>query len=376
MQKYMYTNRGTLLAGIVFTLSLLPGSAHTQDQEGAHPTLKNSFKAQEQSPNVFKGAFDPTVRRAIDQGLAYLVSRQNANGSWTNRVGYKLYDDYYGEEGDSTDVTAIACMALVSAGNVPGRGRYGGAVDKGINFLLSCVRDEDGYITKNGSRMYSHAFATLFLAEIYGTTQRKDVKTKLKRAIQILVSSQNREGGWRYQPIPVDADLSVTVSTLQALRAARNVGISVPIRTIEKAERYVKQCATRFGFTYQSATNYSFNDTRISYALTACGIVSLYSAGEYNSREIRDSLRALPRLRRRLIPGKLHFYYGHYYASQAMYLAGKEYWDQYYPRTKSDILRLQKPDGSWSDDVGRNYATAMACVILQMSCEWLPIFQK
>ncbi|MDP6959125.1 MAG: hypothetical protein QF645_09985, partial [Planctomycetota bacterium] len=162
----MYTNRGTLLAGIVFTLSLLPGSAHTQDQEGAHPTLKNSFKAQEQSPNVFKGAFDPTVRRAIDQGLAYLVSRQNANGSWTNRVGYKLYDDYYGEEGDSTDVTAIACMALVSAGNVPGRGRYGGAVDKGINFLLSCVRDEDGYITKNGSRMYSHAFATLFLAEI------------------------------------------------------------------------------------------------------------------------------------------------------------------------------------------------------------------
>jgi hypothetical protein len=59
-----------------------------------------------------------------------------------------------------------------------------------------------------------------------------------------------------------------------------------------------------------------------------------------------------------------------------MYLAGKEYWDRYYPQTKSDILRLQKPDGSWSDDVGRNYATAMACVILQMPCEWLPIFQK
>ncbi len=70
--------------------------------------------------------------------------------------------------------------------------------------------------------MYSHAFATLFLAEIYGTTQRKDVKTKLKRAIQLLVSSQNREGGWRYQPIPVDADLSVTVSTLQALRKAQD----------------------------------------------------------------------------------------------------------------------------------------------------------
>ena len=221
MQKYMCTSRGALVAGIVFTLSLLPGSVHPQqDQDRSRPVLTGSLGSQEQSPNVFKGAFDPAVRGAIDQGLAYLVSRQNANGSWTNRVGYKLYDDYYGEEGDSTDVTAIACMALVSAGNVSGRGRYGGAVDKGINFLLGCVRDEDGYITRNGSRMYSHAFATLFLAEIYGTTQRKDVKTKLKRAIQLLVSSQNREGGWRYQPIPVDADLSVTVSTLQALRAA------------------------------------------------------------------------------------------------------------------------------------------------------------
>ncbi len=343
-------------------LVLLAGPARSQDRES--------------SPNIYKGAFDPSARAAVDRALSYLAARQNANGSWTNRVGYKLYDDYYGEEGDSTDVTALACMALVSAGNVPGRGRYGKAVEKGIDFLLTCVRSEDGYITKNGSRMYSHAFATLFLAEIYGTTRRDDVKAKLKRAIQLLVTSQNREGGWRYQPIPVDADLSVTVTMLQALRAARNVGISVPIRTIEKAERYVKQCATRFGFTYQSATNYSFNDTRISYALTACGIVSLYSAGEYDSREIRDSLRALPRLRARLIPGKLHYFYGHYYASQAMYLAGKQEWDRYYPRTKSEILRLQKPDGSWSDDVGRNYATAMACVILQMPCEWLPIFQK
>ena len=158
----------------LLALTLLPGSANAQERE--------------RSPNVYKGSFDPQVRGAVDRALAFLVARQNANGSWTNRVGYKLYDDYYGEEGDSTDVTALACMALVSAGNVPGRGRYGKAVEKGIDFLLGCVRDEDGYITKNGSRMYSHAFATLFLAEIYGTTRRTDVKAKLKRAIQMLVS--------------------------------------------------------------------------------------------------------------------------------------------------------------------------------------------
>ncbi len=328
------------------------------------------------SPRVFKDEFDRETRAAVDRALAWLAGRQNANGSWTNRVGYKLYDDYYGEEGDSVDVTALACMAFVSSGNVPKRGKYGRVVEKAVDFLLGCVREEDGYVTKNGSRMYSHAFATLFLAEIYGMTRGTDLRAKLKQAVNLLVAAQNKEGGWRYQPIPVDADLSVTVSTLQALRAARNVGIAVPRDTIERAQKYVKRCVTRFGFTYQTSTDYHFNDTRVSYALTACGIVSLYSSGDYSSREVKDALKALPGLRRSLIPGRLHYYYGHYYASQAMYMAGGDYWNTYYPTVKSEILGMQQSDGSWEDDVGRTYATAMACIVLQMPCEWLPIFQK
>jgi len=335
-------------------------------------------------PARARGDFDGETRRAVDRGLAWLASRQNADrnspdyGSWKNRVGYKLYDDYYGEDGASVDVTALACMAFVSAGHVPGRGKHGVVVERGVDFLLRSVREEDGYVTRNGSRMYSHAFATLFLAEIYGMTRRPELKAKLKQAVILIVNAQNKEGGWRYQPIPVDADLSVTVSTLQALRAARNVGISVPLDTIDRAQKYVKRCATRYGFTYQSSNDYHFNDTRISFALTACGIVSLYSSGEYHSKEIRDSLKALPSLRRSpsFVPGKLHYYYGHYYAAQAMYLAGGDYWGSYYPSVRGEILRMQRGDGSWEDDVGQAYATAMACIILQMPCEQLPIFQK
>jgi hypothetical protein len=326
-----------------------------------------------------KGAdFTPQAREAVDRGLAWLASRQNQNGSWTNRVGYKLYEDYFGEEHDSIDVTAISCMALVSAGNVPGRGKYGKNVALGLQWLLSKVRDEDGYISHAGSRMYSHAFATLFLAEIYGMTRQADIKPKLKRAVDLIVNSQNREGGWRYQPIPVDADLSVTVSTVQALRAARNVGISVPLETIQRAMRYVLRCAVpRRGFSYQAATyDNGMNDTRVSFALTACGMVAMYSAGMYDSREIRESLRVLPNYKHSLIPGKLHYYYGHYYAAQAMYLAGGEHWAGYYPAVRDEILGRQEPAGHWEDDVGKAYATAMACVILQMPCEYLPIFQK
>jgi len=333
---------------------------------------------QDRSVEVARGEFNPATRDAVDRALAWLASRQNPNGSWTNRVGYKLYEEYFGEENESVDVTAISCMALVSGGNVPGRGKYGKKVANGVAWLLTKVRDEDGYITHAGSRMYSHAFATLFLAEIYGMTRQADIKPKLKRAVDLIVNSQNREGGWRYQPIPVDADLSVTVSTVQALRAARNAGIAVPLDTIQRAMRYVVKCSVpRRGFSYQAAAyDNGMNDTRVSFALTACGVVAMCSAGMYDSREVREGLRVLPDYKHSLVPNKLHYYYGHYYASQAMYLAGGDHWANYYPPVRDEILRNQRADGSCLDDVGATYATAMACVVLQMPCEYLPIFQK
>jgi len=346
---------------------------------GVITALAAPSRAEQDRPGeIAHGEFNASVREGVDRGLAWIAAHQNANGSWTNRVGYKLYEEYFGEENESVDVTAISCMALVSGGHVPGRGKYGKNVALGVSWLLSKVRDEDGYITHAGSRMYSHAFATLFLAEIYGMTRQAEIKPKLKRAVDLIVNSQNREGGWRYQPIPVDADLSVTVSTVQALRAARNAGIAVPLDTIQRAMRYVVRCAVpRRGFSYQAATVYNgMNDTRVSFALTACGVVAMCSAGMYNSREVQEGLRVLPDYKHSLVPNKLHYYYGHYYASQAMYLAGGEDWANYYPPVRDEILRNQRADGSWLDDVGATYATAMACVVLQMPCEYLPIFQK
>ncbi|MBI4566361.1 MAG: terpene cyclase/mutase family protein [Planctomycetes bacterium] len=333
---------------------------------------------QERPLSVTRDHFDLRVRLACDRGLMWLASRQNPNGSWNCKIGYKLYEDYHGQDGEHVGVTALAGMAFVGAGHLPNRGKYGRTVARALEFILASTREEDGYITSNGTRMYSHAFATMFLAEIQGCSPRADVREKLKRAVALLVSAQTRDGGWRYQPIPVDADLSVTVSTLQALRAARNTGIAVPTETIDRAVEYVRKCASPYGgFTYQRGDDYTFNDTRVSYALTACGVVALYSAGLYDSKEVRGGLRYLEDHRRRVGWGRYHYFYSHYYASQAFYMADRGDFNQYYVRIKEEILAHQdKTDGAWSDDVGRTYATAMAGIVLQMPCEWLPLFQK
>lgn len=319
--------------------------------------------------------YDRQTRQAVERGLAWLARCQQPSGAWTCKIGYKLNENYYGEDGEHVGVTAIICMAYMANGNFPDRGKYAKTVARGLDFVLNSVRSEDGYITANGTRMYEHAFATLFLAHMYGMTRRTDVREKLKRAVNLLVQAQNKEGGWRYQPQPIDADLSVTVSVLQGLRAARNVGIAVPIETIERATRYVKECATPWGFKYQNDKTYTFNDVRITYALTAAGVVSLNSAGIYEGAEVRNGLNRL-RNYHELHWGKYHYFYGHYYACQAMYRAGGELWKEYYARLKADILSHQDEDGGWTDDVGRTYATGMACLILQIPFEWFPIFQK
>jgi hypothetical protein len=337
--------------------------------------------AQERYQGIAGDLFTPDVKKAVAQGLDWLAARQNSNGSWNCKIGYKLFEDYHGEDGQDVGVTALCGMAYMGAGYVPNRGKHGRVVARALDFVLSCVREEDGYITSNGTRMYSHAFATMFLAEVHGTTPRADLRVKLKRAVNLIVSAQNHEGGWRYQPIPVDADLSVTVSTLQALRAARNTGIAVPMETINRATAYVKRCARNPGFSYQAATDYTMNDTRISYPLSACGVVALFSAGEYDSREIRSGLTFLSRAGRGLRPGRYHYFYGHYYASQAMYLSELKHqggFRDYYQRVRDEILDEHRRigDGGWTDDVGRTYATAMAIIVLQMPCELLPLFQK
>ena len=165
-----------------------------------------------------------------------------------------------GRYGRNVAVTSIACLAFMADGNLPGRGRYGEEVQKGLDFILNNI-NETGLIAGQTSHgpMYGHGFAALFLGEVYGMTQggadtakAERVHDALVRAIRLIVQTQNNEGGWRYNPVPYDADISVTICEIMALRSARNAGIEVPKETIDRAIEYVRKCQnTDGGFRYQ-----------------------------------------------------------------------------------------------------------------------------
>lgn len=340
----------------------------------------------------------PEQAQAVERGLAWLHDHQNSDGSWTAKIGYKVNTNYqYTEDKRGhVGVTGLAGMAFLAGGHVPGRGPYGADVERALDFVLSCVQ-EDGYITHAGSRMYSHAFATIFLAEICGMTDRPDVRAKLQLAVDFIVHSQNPEGGWRYEPYAVESDMSIVVCQVLALRAARNNGIRVPKSVIDKAARYVVDSAVTeeslsYGFGPRGYRNeigsfhYQKQDgSRSSFSLTAAGVTALHGVGVYSAESIDAGVRYLmsnlDRFNRdsgRSRGYHYFFWYGHYYAVQAMYTAGGPAWESYFDSVRSEILRGQESDGSWPNDIGPGpaFGTAVAVLVLEIPYRLLPIFQR
>ena len=319
-----------------------------------------------------KDLVTPETQQAIDAGLAFLAARQDSrDGSFGTLASSRR----------RVAVTALAGMAFLSSGSTPGRGKYGAQVQKAVDFLLSRFQP-NGFIFDEGNTghgpMYDHGFATLFLAEVYGMTRTPRVRNSLERAVQLIVNSQNKEGGWRYEPDAKDADLSVTICEVMALRAARNAGIFVPKETIDRCTEYVHKCQTpEGGFRYQLATTW-----QVTFGLTAAGVVALYSAGVYEGKSIEAGLRYIERYRPGLAlrqPAN-HYFYSHYYAMQAMWHAGGERWKLWYPDVRDELLQFpfHTAAGSWRDPsaYGDEYATAMALLILQTPNNYLPIFQR
>ncbi|MFT4841444.1 MAG: hypothetical protein ACJA0V_000197 [Planctomycetota bacterium] len=367
-----------VLLAALFTTALLP----------AQETLRRGSSNEQ--------LIDDELRQAVSRGHEWLAEHQNAEGYWAQLVGYKLNTNYEALDNrplPHVGVTSLALMSFLAGGHLPDRGKYGKVLSSGLNFVLKASQD-DGQMQLNGTRMYSHAFATLFLAEVYGMVERDDVKRVLQRSVDLIVDSQNAEGGWRYRPFARESDMSITVCQVLALRSARNVGIHVPLNTIRNAQNYVYRSAVRdndrnyrFGgqggygdqggsFRYQNRDH-----TRATFPLTAAGVTTLYAAGEYDSPIIRNALDYMDRQVdsfSRDWNKHYFFYYGHYYAVQAYYITGDPKWQSYFRKIKRILLDRQQHDGRWICEVGPGdaFGTAVSTLIMQIPLQYLPIFQR
>ena len=337
---------------IVASLLLLPGVSYSQTTP-----RKDSVTVDDKTEAVIKGA------------LKWLASKQLPNGAWA------ASED---EQRHPIAITGYVLMAFQAAGQLPGEGEFGKNVTLGMQYLLDSTAP-DGIMgnRSDGQYMYGHGVAAIALAELYGQTRSPAMRPKLEKIIRVILASQNPEGGWRYRPIARDADISVTVLQVVALRAAKNGGLEVPQSTIDRAVQYVKHCyhPPSGGFTYQPNRDPGF-------ARTAAAIYSLQVCGLYDDDMVKKGSEYLMK------NNKNHdewFTYGNFYAAPAQYMLGGEIWKKWYAQIRDVLVKSVTIKGDlayWDGkldrgrSVGPVYCTGVYTMILAMPYHYIPLYQR
>src|SRR4051812_29909293 len=84
------------------------------------------------NPNQVRGdEITPAQQDAVKRGLRWLADHQSRDGSFGAGGG----------SGRNTAVTALAGLAFMQAGNLPGRGQYADNVTKCLEFTLNSCQE-------------------------------------------------------------------------------------------------------------------------------------------------------------------------------------------------------------------------------------------
>ena len=332
----------------------------------------------------------------MDRGLAFLARSQNPDGSWSSgAAGFGGFPRGPGRAAGNGDLalTALSVMAFLSAGHVPGEGPYRDAVDRGVRYVLRNQARSGLFAAPFGgaTEMYYHGICTLMLAEAVGMTDAAiadDLRDRLRAAVKVILDAQRRggphAGGWRYQVVGFDADLSVTGWQMMALRAAKNVGCDVPADRIQAAVEYVRRChdPASGGYRYTAAPL-----GNVTVPCTGTGILAMELCGK-DFHATPEAVRAASYLLKNPMTARSpHFYYGVYYTSQAMFQMGDALGTNYWAAYRDHLHRLllsdhpQGENGAWADRgfdarYGPAYGTAMAVLALTVEYRFLPIYQR
>jgi hypothetical protein len=320
---------------------------------------------------VVRGQAPPKDRLvdSVDRGLAFLATMQEKDGSFQG-MGMK-----------HPAVTSLAVLAFLSAGHVPGEGPYQANIDKAIRWVMAQQQPNGMFTTPGGEDMYQNAISTMMLCEVIAMTDAKTAKAlkpKLEKSVKMILTGQRTapgvyRGGWRYQLVGQDADMSISGWQILALRAAKNVGCDVPAERIDMAMKFVLQCrdAGSGGFVYTPGAG-------ATVSCTGTGILALELCGK-DRHHSREALQAGSYLIKHPVrPGDAYFHYALYYGSQAMFQLGGNYWRVYRPAMHKLLLDGQQRNGSWisNDGVGTSYSSAMAILALTVEYRLLPLYQR
>jgi hypothetical protein len=327
---------------------------------------------------------------AVRLALEWLARHQSTDGRWDvdgfdagcrgcRSPGFQVHCD--------AAVTGLAVLAFLGQNHThkQSEGPFRRTVARALDWIVK-GQTPDGSFAREDARyvMYSHGIAALAVSEAYTLTRDPSLLEPLRRAVGLIVRSQNTTtGGWRYlaEP-PLRGDTSVTGWQVLALVSARGAGVEVPEPVFRKARHWfdVEVAGGDHGGIYGYTRP---DEPRV--AMVAEGMFARQLlGGRRTDRSIEEAARYIHTETR----GGSHLdnLYLLYYGNMALYHYQGWIWERWNTEVREFLIRSQHksgrlagswdPRGPWSEAGGRVLSTAFAALTLEVYYRYLPLYWK
>jgi hypothetical protein len=334
-----------------------------------------------------------SIPEAIDRGVKFLVSSQNADGSWgtgTETRGTEIMSMVPGShDAFRLGTTALCVMALRETGQTD-------AHDKAVQYLLKAddAKRDDGTLLYN---TWAHVYVLQAMAEemIHGNKDPR-VADVARRNLKEMEQYATYMGGWAYYDFhhhtqsPALGPTSFgTAAGLVALYEAKQAGLDIPQKLVDRSQRRLEEMRLPngvflYGEDYKYIPRLPANLPRGAVGRTqpANYALWLWKSKEVNAQRIIDGLDLFKKEhawldmgRKRPFPHEswyqtsgYYYYFDHYYASRLLESLNSDDKPRYAAQIAEGVLPHQEEDGSWWDyamwDYHKPYGTAFAVMTL------------
>lgn len=390
--------RSCFVKSAIFGLAMLAfagASALADDDSKGPPALATEGP----KPKPIEPPTPEEVEASIQRGVEWLIENQNPNGSWGSARRTKQLNimapvpgAHHAYQGGTTSLCISALIDL----NVDDPQAVE-ALDKAEAWLLDRAphfrRSEQVCIYNNWAHAYSiQAFCRMLKRHADDEAMAKEIRSQIEHQIDMLRRYECVDGGWCYYDFdyhtqrPAGSTISfVTATVLVALAEARDAGIEVPQRLVDRGMASIlRQRKNDFAYLYgeylKMQPSRGINRPAGSLGRSqACNIAMRRWGDEKVTDEVLTNW--LDRLfarngwlvigAKRPVPHEAWFqiagyfyYYGHYYAALCIEDLPAELQPTYQDYMAATMIREQEKNGSWFDyplyDYGHSYATGYA----------------
>ncbi len=332
-------------------------------------TMKKRCSLEDRMDRLLKNGGNKQCEEAVMKALRWLKKTQNPDGSWTGS--------------NKGAMTGFAILAFLGHCETPNSEEFGDAVTRGIVYLIGLGMKNDGRLATAdvGSHhwVYEHGIATYALAEAYTFCSSLGINLPnlakvTKTAGDMIITGQGDSGGWVYGYKSTNSgDNSVGFWQIQALKACKHTKLweDKHFKTVSrKALAWLSKVQGSNG-----AIGYRSNPEQ-SPGLTAGGVLAFQMWDKSHAAEVRKGTKYI-RTNTSFKWGEAESsLYNHYYNAQAMINRGGEDWKFYNNLFRDELLKNQKPDGTWHNPAKHSgnlhMSTCLATFMLEVYYRFLP----